>query len=154
MLVILNDKIIRFQFQNYTNIFDYNLHTYTYQCSAVGKAPITIFLGDFSQLCLDWCTALHYMLVKPYQYLRYGPLVVFVCSHIALPHHHHLCRRIWRYWLSKILVRYTVSSVYLRLSHLSQLPFMQCMGLRVFGLPRYLLMIVRISVLYLNVIIK
>ena len=46
-----------------------------------------------------------------------------------------LCRRIWRYWTSKIFVRYTVSAY----------PF---------SLPISLMMIVRIRVLYLITIIK
>ena len=64
-----------------------------------------------------------------------------------------LCRCICRYWISKILVRYILSSVCLRLIKFSQLSFMQYMGLCVFGLPISLMMIMRKSVLYLNIII-
>ena len=39
------------------------------------------------------------------------------------------CRRIWRYWTSKMLVRYILSSVCLTLIPFSQLSFMQYIGL-------------------------
>ena len=61
---------------------------------------------------------------------------------------------LWRYWTSKILIRYILSSVCLRLSQISQLSVMQYMGLCVFSLPISLMMIVRICVLYLIIIIK
>ena len=64
-----------------------------------------------------------------------------------------LCRRIWRYWTSKIL-RYIPPCVCLRLCEFSQKAFMQHMGLCVFSLPIPLMMIVRICVLYLIIIIK
>ena len=63
-----------------------------------------------------------------------------------------LRRRIWKYWTSKMLLRYILSSVYLILSQFPQLSFMQYMGLCVFSLPIYLMMIVRISVLYLIIV--
>ena len=47
-----------------------------------------------------------------------------------------------------------LSSVCLRLSQFFQLSFIQYMGLCVFSLPIYLMMIVRIRVLYLIIIIK
>ena len=65
-----------------------------------------------------------------------------------------LCRRIWRYWTSKITVRYIMSIVCLRLSQFSQLSFMQYMGLCVFSQPISRVMIMRIRVLYLIIIIK
>ena len=49
-----------------------------------------------------------------------------------------------KYWTSKMLVRYVLFSVCLRLSELSQLPFMQYMELYVFSLPISLVLIVRI----------
>ena len=45
-----------------------------------------------------------------------------------------LCRHIRRYWMSKILVRYVPSTMCIRLSQFSQLPFMQYM-VCVFGVP-------------------
>ena len=63
-----------------------------------------------------------------------------------------LRRRMWKYWTSKKLLRYILSSVYLILSQFPQLSSMQYMGLCVFSLPIYLMMIVRISVLYLIVV--
>ena len=65
-----------------------------------------------------------------------------------------LCRCIWRYWISKILVRYILLSVCLRLSQYYQLSFLWYIGLCVFRLPISLMMNVRISVLNLNIIVK
>ena len=80
-------------------------------------------------------------------------------GHIQLFAHHAtslslLCRPIWRYWTAKMLVRYILSRVCLRLDQFSQLSFMQYKGLRVCSLPISLMMIVRIAVLDLTVIIK
>ena len=68
--------------------------------------------------------------------LHYGPMVMFICLHITVPHYYHY------YYYSDISegmellpVRYSLSSVYLRLSQLSQLSFMQYMGLCVSSLP-------------------
>ena len=61
----------------------------------------------------------------------------------------------WLYWRFKMLVRYILSNVCLRLSHFSQSSFMQYMRLWVFSLPIPLhLMIVRIHVLNFTIIIK
>ena len=46
-----------------------------------------------------------------------------------------LCRLIWRHWTDKLLVRYMLPSVCLRLRLFSQLSFIQYMGLCVFSLP-------------------
>ena len=84
-----------------------------------------------------------------------GPMVVFVCLYtLYTTWLSSLCRRIWKYRTSKMFVRYILSSVCLRLSQLSQLSFMQYMGLCVFGLTIALMMILRICVLYLIIIIK
>ena len=56
--------------------------------------------------------------------------------------------------MSNIFVMYILSNVCQRLSQFSQLSFMQYMELCVFSLTISLMMIVRISVLYLNIIIK
>ena len=53
-----------------------------------------------------------------------------------------LCRLIWRHWTTKMLVRYMLPSVCLRLRQLSQLSFIQYMGLCVFSLPNSPVMIV------------
>ena len=58
-----------------------------------------------------------------------------------------LCRPIWRHWTTKMLVRYMLRSVCLRLRQFSQLSFIQYMGLCVFSLPNSLLMIVRMCTL-------
>ena len=53
-----------------------------------------------------------------------------------------LCRLIWRHWTNKILVRYMLPSVCLRLRQFSQLSFIQYKGLCVFSLPNSPVMIV------------
>ena len=65
-----------------------------------------------------------------------------------------LCRCIWRYRTYKMLVVYILSSVCLRWSQLSQLSVMQYMSLCVLSLPIFLMMTVRMCVLYLIIIIK
>ena len=54
-----------------------------------------------------------------------------------------LCRPTWRHWTTKVLVRYMLPSVCLRLKQLSQLSFILYMGLCVFSLPNSPVMIVR-----------
>ena len=58
-----------------------------------------------------------------------------------------LCRLIWRHWTIKILVRYMLPSVCLRLKQFCQLSFIQYMGLCVFSLPNSPAMIVRMCTL-------
>ena len=58
-----------------------------------------------------------------------------------------LCRLIWRHWTNKMLVRYMLPSVCLRLRLFSQLSSFQYMGLCVFSSPNSLVMIVRICTL-------
>ena len=48
----------------------------------------------------------------------------------------------WSHWTSKMIVRYILSSLCLRLSQSSQSSFIQYMRLCVFSLPNYLVMIV------------
>ena len=65
-----------------------------------------------------------------------------------------LCKLIWRQWTLKLPVRYILSSVWVRLSIFSQLSIMQYVGLYVFSLPIFLVMIDRICILCLIIIIK
>ena len=58
-----------------------------------------------------------------------------------------LCRLIWRHWTTKMLVRYMLPSVCLRLRQFSQSSFIQYMGLCVFSLPISPVMIVRMCTL-------
>ena len=58
-----------------------------------------------------------------------------------------LCRPIWRHWTTKMLVRYMLPSVCLRLRQFSQLSFIQYMGLCVFSFPNSPVMIVRMCTL-------
>ena len=62
------------------------------------------------------------------------------------------CRYIWMNWNFNIPVKFILSNVCLRLSQLTQLSFIQIMGLCVFSLPFSLMMIVRMCVLYLIII--
>ena len=65
-----------------------------------------------------------------------------------------LCKLIWRHWTYKMPVRYILSSVWVRLSTLSPLSIIQYMGLYVFSLPIFVVMIERIYILFLIIIIK
>ena len=58
-----------------------------------------------------------------------------------------LCILIWRHWTTKMLVRYILPYVCLRLRQFSQLSYIQYMGLCVFSLPNSPLMIVRMCTL-------
>ena len=58
-----------------------------------------------------------------------------------------LGKLIWRHWTSKMLVRYMPPSVCLRLRQLSQLSYIQYMGLCVFSLSNYPVMIMRMCTL-------
>ena len=58
-----------------------------------------------------------------------------------------LCKLIWRHLIYKMHVRYILSSVWVRLSILSQLSIIQYMGLCVFSLPISLVMVKRIYTL-------
>ena len=58
-----------------------------------------------------------------------------------------LCRHIWRHWTTKMLVRYMLPSVCLRLRQFSQLSYIQYMGLCIFSLPNSPVMIVRMCTL-------
>ena len=58
-----------------------------------------------------------------------------------------LCQFTWRHWAIKILVRYMLPSVCLRLRQFSQLSFVRYMGLCVFSLPNSPMMIVRMCTL-------
>ena len=53
-----------------------------------------------------------------------------------------LCRRIWRHRTTKMLVKYMLPSVWLRLRKFSQLSFIQFIGLCFFSLPNSPVMIV------------
>ena len=65
-----------------------------------------------------------------------------------------LSKLIWRHWTYEMPVRYILSSVWVRLSILSQLSIVQYVGLCVFRLPISLVMIEIIYILCLIIIIK
>ena len=58
-----------------------------------------------------------------------------------------LCRLIWRHWTTKMLVSYMLPSVCLRLRQFSLISFIQYMGLCIFSLSNYPVMIVRMCTL-------
>ena len=58
-----------------------------------------------------------------------------------------LCRLICRHWTTKMIVRYMLPSVCLRLGQFFQLSFIRYMGLCVFSLPNSPVMIVRMCTL-------
>ena len=86
--------------------------------------------------------------------IRFGlqvVLVLFVQYTISLSS---LCKLIWSHWTYKMSVRYILSSVWVRLRTFSQLSIIQYVGLCVFSLPIFLVMIERLYILCLIIIIK
>ena len=65
-----------------------------------------------------------------------------------------LCKLIWRHWTYKMPLRYILSSVWVRLNIFSPLSIKQYVGLCVFSLPIYLVMIERIYTNFLIIIMK
>ena len=61
--------------------------------------------------------------------IRLGLQIVFVCLYITPSHSHHCANFIWRNWTYKLLFRYNLSSVWVRLSIFSQLSIIQYVGL-------------------------
>ena len=86
--------------------------------------------------------------------IRFGLQTAFVCLYIIPSHYHHCANFIWKHWTWKMPVRYNLSSVWVRLSILSQLSIIQYVGLCVFSLPTSFVMIERIYILCLIIIIK
>ena len=113
-----------------------------------------ILLSYFSVVvCLRWLVVLSYSVI--YYPVTLGPCFHYWCSVYGIckwsdtlwPVGHirffadytmslsSLCRPIWRHWTTKMLVRYMLQSVCLRLRQFSPLSFIQYMGLCVFSLP-------------------
>ena len=94
----------------------------------------------FNYLCsVYWCSV--YVICKRSDTLwPAGRVRLFADYTIPLSS---LCRLIWRHWTNKMLVRYMLPSVCLRLRLFSQLSFIQNIGLCVFSLHNSLVMIVR-----------
>ena len=86
--------------------------------------------------------------------IRFGLQIVFVCLYITPSHYHHCANFIWRHRTHTMPVRYSFSSVWVRLSILSQLSIIQYVGLCVFSLPISFVMIERIYILCLIIITK
>ena len=105
--------------------------------------------------CYWWqaITVHHDLMVVYKQWVHYHLMVAYVYLHISLPHYHYHADLPEGIELLKCLSD-ILSWVCLRLSRLSQLSFMQYMGLCVFGFPISFIMIVRIPVLDLIIITK
>ena len=86
--------------------------------------------------------------------IGFGLQIVFVCLYITPSHYHYCANFIWRHWTYKMLVRYNLSSVWVRLSIFSQLSIIQYVGLCVFSLTISFVMIEIIYILSLIIIIK
>ena len=86
--------------------------------------------------------------------IHFGLQIVFVCLYITPSHYYHRASFIWTHWTNKMPVRYSLSSVWVRLSIFSQLSIIKYVGLCVFSLPIPFLMIERIYILCLIIIIK
>ena len=86
--------------------------------------------------------------------IHFGLQIVFVCLYITPSHFHHCANFIWRHWTYKMPVRYSLLSVWVRLSIFSQLSIIQYVGLCVFSLPISFVMIERIYIHCLIIIIK
>ena len=108
-------------------------------------------------LCLErWKCFLYYCVVFLCLHMIGYIMAIWQCSFVFAHYSTSLaslCKCIWRYFIYKIIVRYILSRVCQRLSQFSQWSFMIYMGLCVFGSPISLMIIVRIRVLYLNIII-
>ena len=79
--------------------------------------------------------------------IRFGLQIVFVCLYITRSHYHHCTNFICRHWTYKMPVRYNLSSVWVRLSLFSQLSIRQYVGLCVFSL---LVFFVMIEIIYIH----
>ena len=103
-----------------------------------------IYIPGKLELCFHfWCSV--YGICKRSDILwPLGRVRLFADYTISLSS---LCRLIWRHWTTKMLVRYMLPSVCLRLRQFSQLSFIQYMGLCVFSLPISAVMIVRMCTL-------
>ena len=85
---------------------------------------------------------------------RFGLQIVLVCLYSTPSHYHHCANLSEGIELIKMLVRYILSSVWVRLSIFSSLSIIQYMGLCIFSLSISLVMIERIYILCLIIIIK
>ena len=127
----------------------------------INKSEVPIFLVFVILAVAVWLRLLyHHMLLVSYIF-RESPVVQMIKCIIARwlylfmsILHYFIMITMQTYMISKIFVRYILSSVCLRLSRFSQLSCMQYMGLYVFVLIISLMMIVRIRVRYLDIIIK
>ena len=128
-------------------------HILPWLCAEMVVLPYSVFyyiyisgtLGPFfNYLCsVYWCSV--YGICKRSDALWPAGRVRFFADYsISLSS---LCILIWRHWTNKMLARYMLPSVCLRLRLFSQLSFIQYMGLCVFSLPNSPVMIVRMCTL-------
>ena len=112
-------------------------------CFLVAKMYDDI-INCFKYLCsVYWCSV-YGICKRSDTFWPAGPVRLFADYTISLSS---LCRLIWRHWTNKMLVRYMLPSVCLRLILSSQLSFIQYMGLCVFSLLNSPVMIVRMCIL-------
>ena len=113
-------------------VLPYFVIYYIYICGTLGPC--------FNYWCsVYWCSV--YGICKWSDTLwPAGRVLLFADYTISLSS---LCRLIWRHWTNKMLVRYMLPNVCLRLRQFSQLSFIQYMGLCVFSLPNSPVLIVR-----------
>ena len=140
------------------------IHNPSYH-NQIGSIHISHCCHFFPWLCVWYgCTIIYLLHIYPGNTGTLFPLLMFslwylqmvgyimacrLCSFVCrLPISlSSLCRLIWRHWTTKMLVKYMLPSVCLRLRQFSQLSFIQYMGLCVFSLPNIPVMIVRMCTL-------
>ena len=84
--------------------------------------------------------------------IRFGLQIVLVRLYSTPSHYHHWSN--WMHWTYKMPVRYILSSVWVILSTFCPLSIIQYVGLYVFSLRIYLVIIERIYIVCLIIIIK
>ena len=144
------------------------IHNPSYYHHQIGSIQLSHCCHIFPWLCVwDGCTIICCHLLHIYIPRTLGPCFHYWCSVYGISKWSgtlwpvgrvrlfanytislsSLCRLIWRHWAIKILVRYMLPSVCLRLRQFSQLSFVRYMGLCVFSLPNSPVMIVRMCTL-------
>ena len=129
------------------------------------KCKWTLYLNSAMAVGLIWIDGwiwrldfVAFIIVQSYDVCKWSSTLWPDGGNCLFPHYitslSSLCRCIWKHWTYIMLFMYILSIVYLRLSQFSQLSFIQYMWLCVFSLPISLMMIVKLHVLYLNIILK
>ena len=93
-------------------------------------------------------------MMRANSWIRFGLQIVFVCRFLHYTISLSLCKLIWRHWTYKMLVRYILSCMCVRLSIFSRLSIIQYVGCCVFSLPVTFVMIGRIDLYILCLILS